>query len=1597
MMPKREGPEDGSLLRPPGSSSRSRSATAGNLRGPYSGNAAFANSSSSVNSILRPADASTAAIIQTPTASNHVVNGPVDATEAPFLTSLEAHFGRMTLTAPDNMLRRKQEEKEKRQKARKRKAERAEAAILALSGVTETTGQRSVTPTQISNTAIPNTVYTTEVLGTARRRPGLPTSRSSSNLQTITNTNANETLRSRSPTRPPRPHSAQNATRSDTSPERRSSTTVPTGAATGNSGTVRSVPAQERRRIRRKQRAQRPPQAGTHSGEEQANRTQQASSSSRNARTTSSGGATQSSVRAEALRRATQRRRDIYADLSTMGLPGASDSEPEEGPPPFPAYATRPLSPPQPPAEGEEWTEEMRRRQEEYMTNKPPDSPPPAFRSEDEAPRSSQTELRTSRPAEERSVTASEDSDDQLDIIVSEQRRLWEEDVAAGFTFEERLEREKQRRSELELETSTPAVQVLPNPILGQAVMTARARRNLPGQPRQNLTAESSNREETPIQHVLRKTAHRRTASEGKDQISPSHVEEKHASRNAAVGTGRGLAIENEREVQNHHGKVTKIRPRPASESHSRFRDDASAAANRRLALWASAKAKASDLSAQAVAGPSSLMRSRSENQASTSEQQNTVSEIFDQKSSDHSRPGKERKQASVSSDGNEVSSGSSDSEAEWAKEEKQFQRMQRKAARNAHAIVDSSDEDEANSSAEAAMAVTSNGRKREQTPIELPELGRIGSSVPRAPPPLVLGRSRGGAAFDSSSESSSESDANRIQGDEESNSDSPPEMEDDAAHIAPERQEAIIETRKEKGKQPVRPLPNLPSTESVVHYSTSEGDFNSVRAGMFEEDSASSRDFTDDEEEEEENDDQFQSTFSTVHPNSSSSNRPAVQNRLKDLFAARLSPTDGGEPSYSQNPSRASLEQLFDVPIDSRAAQAKVEAHKSSLTGRNSSDLRQTNAELKSRSQMENLMNSRQNGHMSDIHGRPSGSNVSNPRTESMDEQQARREALDSLSQLQKNQDSLPVGVDRDSLAALERLLARTTPSNVQNSTSNSSEPLMAEPSKLMRSGAIGNRQMTSSSFSNPRSINAPRPLGRLPTITDATRHFPPAQARKIEEEESLRLQNRYRRPPSILGTPSWMAYIPQQERSRLPDPMQPDVRLHDAEEIVAQQERTTPRNPSPTRGSRIQAMIERFEQNADSDRDANTRRPLSPVKNQPDLQRQSSQSSLTRIGNNEQSHNRDDQVRRRPPPPPPLFRSHGNGSTSRVASNEERQTSSQLAHNTSQATMARALHNIAIERERRSSASSSSPSSSTFHSPSLPHRPALSMNSGTSEQPVRQLPSQALRQFNNSLDRQRSRPLPIPPTILSSEQTENRSWPPSTEIHIERESEQLASQAEVFNRDTNENRVYTAADHQDAEEELQRDSPVGIAEHVGDDSLPADLNDLNEQTPQNGPRRIASLGITDLDIFASRLAEERLSSTPGANGSDNQGENQDHDQGQGEGRDTYDDLHLLAEFLGPAKAPGLTQDEMESLPVGKVEILRRRIVGKREDGRDKVKLALAVAGVKVERCAVCLVQFKEGNLACVFPCLHVLHEQCAAKLLRNTKQCPTCRTDVV
>lgn len=59
------------------------------------------------------------------------------------------------------------------------------------------------------------------------------------------------------------------------------------------------------------------------------------------------------------------------------------------------------------------------------------------------------------------------------------------------------------------------------------------------------------------------------------------------------------------------------------------------------------------------------------------------------------------------------------------------------------------------------------------------------------------------------------------------------------------------------------------------------------------------------------------------------------------------------------------------------------------------------------------------------------------------------------------------------------------------------------------------------------------------------------------------------------------------------------------------------------------------------------------------------------------------------------------------------------------------------------------------------------------------------------------------------------------------------------------------------------------------------------------------------------------------------------------------------MGEVLGPAR-PAVTRPELD-LNVGLIEIQRRRVM---KDGR--VKLKLSLMGVGVDKCGICLTQFK-------------------------------------
>lgn len=62
-------------------------------------------------------------------------------------------------------------------------------------------------------------------------------------------------------------------------------------------------------------------------------------------------------------------------------------------------------------------------------------------------------------------------------------------------------------------------------------------------------------------------------------------------------------------------------------------------------------------------------------------------------------------------------------------------------------------------------------------------------------------------------------------------------------------------------------------------------------------------------------------------------------------------------------------------------------------------------------------------------------------------------------------------------------------------------------------------------------------------------------------------------------------------------------------------------------------------------------------------------------------------------------------------------------------------------------------------------------------------------------------------------------------------------------------------------------------------------------------------------------------------------------------------------------------------------------------KDGR--VKLKLSLFGMAVDRCGICLSQFKEGESAALASstCRHVFHERCLTRWLARNQTCPLCR----
>ena len=61
-------------------------------------------------------------------------------------------------------------------------------------------------------------------------------------------------------------------------------------------------------------------------------------------------------------------------------------------------------------------------------------------------------------------------------------------------------------------------------------------------------------------------------------------------------------------------------------------------------------------------------------------------------------------------------------------------------------------------------------------------------------------------------------------------------------------------------------------------------------------------------------------------------------------------------------------------------------------------------------------------------------------------------------------------------------------------------------------------------------------------------------------------------------------------------------------------------------------------------------------------------------------------------------------------------------------------------------------------------------------------------------------------------------------------------------------------------------------------------------------------------------------------------------------------------------------------------------------KDGRTKIKLSLL--GVGVDKCGVCLSQFRDEDMAGLSSvCRHAFHEKCLGGWLLRRRNCPLCR----
>ncbi|KAH8835668.1 hypothetical protein DL96DRAFT_75672 [Flagelloscypha sp. PMI_526] len=118
-----------------------------------------------------------------------------------------------------------------------------------------------------------------------------------------------------------------------------------------------------------------------------------------------------------------------------------------------------------------------------------------------------------------------------------------------------------------------------------------------------------------------------------------------------------------------------------------------------------------------------------------------------------------------------------------------------------------------------------------------------------------------------------------------------------------------------------------------------------------------------------------------------------------------------------------------------------------------------------------------------------------------------------------------------------------------------------------------------------------------------------------------------------------------------------------------------------------------------------------------------------------------------------------------------------------------------------------------------------------------------------------------------------------------------------------------------------------------------------------------------TDLDVLVSQIGDSH-------DGSD------------------YETLLAFERFMEPA-APRPKKFPSSALESGEVQQTRRRVLKDR-----RVKLKLTLFGDSIDKCGICLSQFKAEEAATrVIRCKHAFHKACLQRWLLSHSSCPVCR----